>query len=273
MHAFHNGCGSVINWAREAGFFDDFSQLEALSSEAQPSHVFFLPAFGGYNNDPHCGSGFIGIDAHTKREDFLRAILESLAFVIYELFSFVRDDYRRGHNGTQLKCLRAAGGVSTCDFLCQIIANLSETPVERCNGFNIASGIGAAFLAASGFGLINDYASFQHIIKPEKVFQPIRCDITKANFRRWKSVVPRFAKWHSSEEETDHWLFFLSSHSPDGDLSFYSVSPLSCFFFTYVRISMCSKNNVFPPLDMFYSFIDREQWRYSFSHATYIIAR
>lgn len=204
MHAFHNGCGSVINWAREAGFFDDFSQLEALSTEAQPSHVFFLPAFGGYNNDPFCASGFIGIDAHTKREDFLRAILESLAFVIYELFSFVRDDYQRSHSGKQLKCLRAAGGVSTCDFLCQIIANLSETPVERCNGFNIASGIGAAFLAASGFGLVNGYASFQHIIKPEKVFQPMRCDITKANFRRWKSVVPRFAKWHSSEAETDY---------------------------------------------------------------------
>lgn len=201
MHAFHSGCATVLNWAKQAEFFNDFSELNTISTDARPSTVFFLPAFGGHNNDSYCGSGFIGIDSETKREDLLRAILESIAFVIYEIFSFVRDDYKKHQGKEKLKSLRAAGGVSTCDFICQIIANLSQTAVERCHAFNLASGIGAGFLAAYGYGLIEDYEYFQKIITVDKVFKPIQCEITEANYKRWKTVVPRFNKWYSSDEK------------------------------------------------------------------------
>lgn len=204
MHAFHSGCATVLNWAKKAGFFNDFSELNTISLDGRPSKVFFLPAFGGFDNDPYCGSGFIGIDNETTRDDLLRSILESIAFVIYDVFSFVRDDYKKHQGIDHLKCLRAAGGVSTCDFICQIIANLSETSVERCYAFDLASGIGAGFLAAYGYGLIDEYEEFQKIITVEKVFQPIQCPITETNFRRWKSIVPRFSKWYLSNEKNDH---------------------------------------------------------------------
>jgi glycerol kinase len=201
MHSFHSGCATVLNWAKKAHFFEDFSELNTISTDARSSNVFFLPAFGGHNNDPYCGSGFIGIDNETNREDLLRAILESIAFVIYEIFSIVRDDFKKHQGENQLKCLRAAGGVATCDFICQIIANLSHMSVERCHAFNLASGIGAGFLAAYGYGLIEDYAYFQKIITVEKVFKPIQCEITEANFKRWKTIIPRFTKWYSSDEK------------------------------------------------------------------------
>jgi putative glycerol kinase 5 len=200
MHAFHSACASVINWARRAGFFDEFSQLNEISMDARPARVFFLPAFGGHGNDPYCGSGFIGIEPETKREDLLRAILESIAFVVYELFAVVRDDYRLHQHAHDLQCLRVAGGVSESNFLCQIISNLSKTSVERCYAFNIASSIGAGFLAAFGCQLINDYDTFQRIIRVETTFVPINCEITLDNFRRWKHVAPRFTKWYSLNE-------------------------------------------------------------------------
>ncbi|CAF1399953.1 unnamed protein product [Adineta steineri] len=203
MHAFHSGCATVLNWAKKAHFFDDFSELNNISTEARLSTVFFLPAFGGHNNDPYCGSGFIGINSETKREDLLRAILESIAFVVYDVFSFVRDDFKRHQTDNELKCLRTAGGVSSCDFICQTIANLSDMSVERCHAFNLASGIGAGFLAAYGYGIIDDYAYFQKIITVDKVFKPIQCDITESNFKRWKTIVPRFTKWYSSDEKND----------------------------------------------------------------------
>ncbi|CAF1324157.1 unnamed protein product [Adineta steineri] len=203
MHAFHSGCATVLNWAKKAHFFDDFSELNNISTEARLSTVFFLPAFGGHNNDPYCGSGFIGINSETKREDLLRAILESIAFVVYDVFSFVRDDFKRHQTDNELKCLRTAGGVSSCDFICQTIANLSDMSVERCHAFNLASGIGAGFLAAYGYGIIDDYAYFQQIITVDKVFKPIQCDITESNFKRWKTIVPRFTKWYSSDEKND----------------------------------------------------------------------
>ena len=56
MHAFHSGCASVLNWAKQAQFFNDYSELNTISIDARPANVFFLPAFGGHKNDPYCGS-------------------------------------------------------------------------------------------------------------------------------------------------------------------------------------------------------------------------
>lgn len=196
MHSYHGGCATVINWAREAGFFDDFSELNNLSMEAKVSEVFFVPAFGGLESDPYCGSGFIGVNSKTRREDFLRAIIESIAFSIYETLVLVCNDFQRYQNRERLEKLRTAGGVSKSDFLCQIISNLSRTPIERCYAFDYASSIGAAFLAAFGVGLVEQKEDFQQIIKLEKLFQPIDCEITRSNFKRWKTVVPRFSKWN-----------------------------------------------------------------------------
>ena len=203
MHAFHSSCAQILNWARQAGFFDDFAALNEISTDPRPARVFFLPAFDGYNDDPYCGSGFIGIDNETKREDLLRAILESIAFIIYDVFSFVRDDYVKHQKKHQLKCLRAAGGVSSCDFICQTIANLSNMSVERCHAFSLASGIGVGFLAAFGYGLVDSYEYFQKIITVDRVFNPISCEVTKTNFQRWKTIWPRFTKWYSSNEAND----------------------------------------------------------------------
>lgn len=203
MHALHSGCATVLNWAKQAKFFDDFAELSAISTEPRPAKVFFLPAFGGHNTDPYCGSGFIGIDSETTREDLLRAILESIAFAIYDVFSFVRDDFKKHQGEKPLKCLRAAGGVATCDLICQIVATLANMPVERCHAFNLASGIGAGFLAAYGCGLVKDFDYFRRIITVDKVFKAAYCEVTTANFKRWKSIMPRFSKWYSSEDKNE----------------------------------------------------------------------
>ena len=170
LHAYHSSCANVLNWARQAGFFNDFSELTQISVDIKPAHVFFLPAFDGYNNDSYCGTGFIGINCKTTRNDLIRAILESIAFIVYELFQVIRDDFNKYQGEKKIKCLRTAGGVSSNNFICQTIANLTDISIERCYAFDYASGIGAGFLAAYGFGLIDDYEHFQKIITIEKFF-------------------------------------------------------------------------------------------------------
>ncbi|CAF0824269.1 unnamed protein product [Rotaria sordida] len=202
LHAYHSGCANVLNWARQAGFFNDYSELNNISTDIKLARVFFLPAFGGHNNDPYCGSGFIGINCQTTRDDLLRSILQSIAFVVYELFTFVQHDFNKYQGEENLKFIRIAGGVSTCDFICQIIANLTQIPIQRCHAFDYASGIGAGFLAAYGCGLIDDYEHFQKIITVKKIFQPIQSDITEKNFKQWKTIIPRFAKWHQKDDNS-----------------------------------------------------------------------
>lgn len=200
LHAYHSACADVLNWARQTRFFEDFNELNQLSSDVQRAHVFFLPAFDGHSDDPYCGSGFIGIDSRTTRTDLLRSIVESIAFVVYELYVSIRNDFDRSYGGRNFKCLRLAGKVSTCDLICQTIANLSQIAIERCHAFDYASGIGAGFLAAFGMGLVEDYEEFEKIIVIEKIFTPVQSEITEENFRQWKKMIPRFNKWYKNGE-------------------------------------------------------------------------
>ena len=200
LHAYHSTCANVLNWARQAGFFNEYSELNQISTEGKIARVFFLPAFDGYTNDSYCGSGFIGIDRETTREDLLRSVLESISFIVYELYSSIRSDFNKYQGERNFKCLRTAGKISTCDLICQTIANLAKIPVERCYAFDYASGIGAGFLAAYGFGLIEDYEDFQKIILIEKIFQPIQSDIAEENFKQWKTIIPRFMRWYKKDE-------------------------------------------------------------------------
>ena len=202
LHGYHSACADVINWARQAGFFEDFNELNQLSSEVQRARVFFLPAFDGHSDDSYCGSGFIGIDYRTTRTDLLRAIVESIAFVVYELYLSIRNDFDRHHDEKQFKCLRLAGKVSTCDLICQTIANLSQTAIERCHAFDYASGIGAGFLAAYGLCIVKDYEEFERIITVEKIFEPVQSEISEENFQQWKKIIPRFNKWYTHEENS-----------------------------------------------------------------------
>jgi glycerol kinase len=200
LHAYHSACANVLNWARQAGFFNDFSEVNQISTNNKHSQVFFLPAFEGHNDDSYCGSGFIGITSQTTRDDLLRSILESIAFIVYELFLSIYNDFNKYQDEENLKCLRIAGKVSTCDFICQTIANLTQISIERCHAYDYASGIGAGFLAAYGCGLIDDYEDFQKIINIEKIFRPIQSEITEENFKQWKTMIPRFTKWHKNDE-------------------------------------------------------------------------
>jgi putative glycerol kinase 5 len=196
LHAYHSTCANVLNWARQAGFFHDFSELNNISTDIKHSQVFFLPAFDGHSDDPYCGSGFIGINLQTTRNDLIQSILESIAFIVYELYLDIRNDFNKYQGEENFKCLRLAGKISTCDFICQIISNLTKLSIERCHAFDYASGIGAGFLASYGFGLIDDYEDFQKIIKIDKIFQPMQSEITEENFKQWKTIIPRFTKWY-----------------------------------------------------------------------------
>ena len=200
LHAYHSTCAEILNWARQAGFFEDFNEVNQLSSNAERAHVFFLPAFGGHADDPYCGSGFIGIGRQTTRTHLLRSIVESLAFIVYELYLSIRTDFDRYQGERNFKCLRLAGKVSTCDLICQTIANLSQVTVERCHAFDYASGIGAGFLAAYGQGIAKNYKEFEKIIVIEKIFMPVQLEISEANFQQWKKMIPRFTKWYKNDE-------------------------------------------------------------------------
>ncbi|CAF4104469.1 unnamed protein product [Rotaria sp. Silwood2] len=120
------GTGAFVNILTDqvSACSDGIYSLVAHSNLSCPDeNIYFLHAyhtFGGHSNDPYCGSGFIGIDYQTTRDDLLRLILESIAFVVYELFILIQHDFNKYQGEENFKFLHVAGAISACDFICKL---------------------------------------------------------------------------------------------------------------------------------------------------------
>lgn len=188
--------GTVVKWAENIGLIEDISQCSNFANSVPDSDgVYFVPAFSGIGppvNDFKATSGFIGVRPTTTKAHMTRAILESIAFMTAQMFMCVQEDTKiRAHT------IRVDGGVSTNDFICQTIADLLNTKVER--GVNTeSSALGAAFIAGFNNELwksTDEIASFR---KVDKEFEPSSRN-RKAileKFKVWRKAIERFREWY-----------------------------------------------------------------------------
>ena len=77
------------------GLFQNPSESCEIASNASDSDIFFVPGFNGLQapiNDPNATAGFIGIQPESKPDEFLRAILESIAFGMKQLLEIMETE-------------------------------------------------------------------------------------------------------------------------------------------------------------------------------------
>ncbi|XP_068213774.1 putative glycerol kinase 5 isoform X2 [Palaemon carinicauda] len=166
------GTGSFlnVNTGNEAhasinGLYDNPAETSDLASSVQSSNnVYFIPAFKGLQapvNDARAVSGFLGLSEETTRAHMVRAMLESLAFRVYQMYRTLHEeaDY-------EFSSVRVDGGVSQNDFMMQMIATLTGKTVERPIDTE-ASALGCAFLAGIGAGIASQLCilSYYSILK------------------------------------------------------------------------------------------------------------
>ena len=108
-----------------------------------------MPAFVGlgapYWRSDARGAMF-GLPRGTSRDQFVRAVLESLAYQTRDVLDAMQADA-----GMRLAALRADGGAIANDFLAQFQADLLDTPLERPS-INETTVLGAAYLAGLAVG-------------------------------------------------------------------------------------------------------------------------
>ncbi|KAJ4449775.1 hypothetical protein ANN_01179 [Periplaneta americana] len=92
-------------------------------------------------NNFQAAAGFIGIKPTTSRQHMMRAILESIAFRVVQLFHSLQKEVKSHYTS-----IRVDGGVSRNDFVTQTLADLTGLKVERPTSSEM-SVLGAAFLA------------------------------------------------------------------------------------------------------------------------------
>ncbi|XP_076339359.1 glycerol kinase 5-like [Tachypleus tridentatus] len=191
--------GTVLLWGQKIGLYDDVAQTSDLANSVPNSNgVCFVPAFSGLQapvNDNLAVSGFIGISNGTTRAHMTRALLESLAFRIKQMYEVILEEAN-----FQLNYLRVDGGVANNDFLVQLIADLTEQPVDRPKQRDMSC-IGAAFLAGLAVGIWSSIEELEELRSEDQLFQP--CDNWRDQYKdvvmNWERAVRRCLHWYKDE--------------------------------------------------------------------------
>ncbi|KAG4073437.1 hypothetical protein HA402_000661 [Bradysia odoriphaga] len=192
-----NDTGSIIKWAQDFGLFTDPAESSDIANTVDNTDgVYFVPAFSGLGapvNDYQAASGLIGLRPSTNNAHIVRAVLESIAFRVAQLYTCTLNE-----TDFTFSVIRVDGGVSRNDFVCQLLADLTRLHVERSDNPEL-SVLGAGFLAGLNVGVWKDRNDLLRLRKVEKVFVPRPEIYSKCleSFRAWEKACNRFKGWYN----------------------------------------------------------------------------
>ena len=166
--------GEALNWLKRCFFEDlDMTQLNELanSSSCGANGLIFLPYLYGErtpHNNANAKGMFFGIkESHTKA-DFVRAVMEGVAYGIKDLYMAVSEF-------SEIENLYMTGGGAKSVLWKQIIADILGREIEICD-IEEGPSFGAALIALVGCGRMKDMAeakektfSIKERIYPEEV--------------------------------------------------------------------------------------------------------
>lgn len=194
------GIGTAIDWAGEIGFYekDKVAETSNIASSVKDCNgVYFVPAFGGLQapiNDNKACTSMFGITPSTTKAHIVRAILESIAYRIYQLYTTVQEETKI----PIISSLKVGGGVSKNDFVMQLLSTLTGQSIERPVQVEMSC-LGAAFLAGLAAGVWKSRDELKAIRCSEKIFQARHSlrDGHEINYEKWKEALARSRAWYS----------------------------------------------------------------------------
>lgn len=181
--------GAIVQWLRdEMRLIKKASETEKYATAVDSANgVYIVPAFVGLGA-PHWDSqvrGTItGITRGTKKEHFIRAALESIAYQVHDIYKAMEQDL-----GIKLTSLNVDGGASQNNFLLQFQSDILNAKVLRPKVVEVTA-LGAAYLAGLCIGYYKDIKDIRDNKVIERVFEP-NLDEAKRNRRinGWKKAV------------------------------------------------------------------------------------
>ena len=176
--------GSLVDWLCEIGLAVDVEELSRLAREiAAPSPVMLIPAFSGLAAprwSSRARACWLGMDQSTDRRHLVRSALEAIAFRVKEICDAMDEA------GFQLRRIDVDGGLSRCDLLMQIQADVLDIALVRSDVAECTA-LGAGYFAGLGCGLWNSTEQLPPSGEPSQVFKPAATgrDHYDAAFDRW----------------------------------------------------------------------------------------
>ena len=145
--------GGIVEWYKQSFYSKTANGYTDFESDAQESPpgangLVFLPFLLGERApfaDKDIRGTFFGINRHSQRQDFSKAVFESTAYVTNDLLGLIRDE------DFEIKALSVSGGLARIDLINQIKADVTNLPVKVVNNFESTS-LGALILLRVSLG-------------------------------------------------------------------------------------------------------------------------
>ena len=163
--------GAIVQWLRdEMRMIKNAAETEKYATSVESSNgVYIVPAFVGLGA-PHWDSqvrGTVsGLTRGTKKEHFVRASLEAIAYQVYDIYTAMENDL-----GIKVKTLNVDGGASQNNFLLQFEADVLLADVVRPKVVEVTA-LGACYLAGLKVGYWKDIEDIRNNKVIERVFTP-----------------------------------------------------------------------------------------------------
>ena len=161
--------GSMVKWLRDGlGWIGCAADTEALARANDNGGVTVVPALAGLGAPhwrPDAKGAILGLTLGTRREQIVRAALESLAHQCSDLQAAFAAD------GARWETLRIDGGMAANDWLAQDLADILAIPVERPADVE-STARGAAMLAAVGCGVFGSLKEARSMLPTVDRFEP-----------------------------------------------------------------------------------------------------
>lgn len=181
--------GAAIQWLRdELRMIKSAPQSEEYAAEVEDSNgVYVVPAFTGLGApywNPYARGMITGLTRGVRKEHFIRATLESLAYQTLEVIEAMEKDA-----GVGLKNLRVDGGASANNLLLQFQADLLNNSVLRPVCIETTA-LGAAYLAGIAVGFWKDKEEVKQNWALSRIFTPSMAEtVRQERIKGWKRAV------------------------------------------------------------------------------------
>ena len=163
--------GAIVQWLRdEMRMIRTAAETEKYATRVKDSNgVYLVPAFVGLGApywDAKVRGTVFGLTRGTKKEHFIRAALEGIAYQVYDVAKAMEADL-----GSPITSLNVDGGASANNFLLQFQSDILKTNVVRPKVVETTA-LGACYLAGLAVGYWQNIEEIKANKQIERTFKP-----------------------------------------------------------------------------------------------------
>ena len=184
--------GASVQWLRDGlGIIKNASDCDAMAAASDSAQqVYLVPAFTGMGApywDAEARGLLCGLSRASGRNEIVRATLEAVGYQTADLLNAMQNDWQK-HKDI---ILRVDGGMTTCNWTMQFLANILNAPVDRPTVMETTA-LGAAWLAGHYAGAWDNAEGFAKSWELERQFKP-EMDETQRQLKMngWQDAVKR----------------------------------------------------------------------------------